>query len=76
MQVERGFRSGIMMMLDLLVVAVREMSVMTGILMVAFLVMTSRGAIMLGGLFVVHGGSSMMFRGGFRMVQGRVSLRA
>ena len=76
MQVERGFRSGVMMMFGLLVVAVREMSVMTGVLMVAFLVMTLRGAMMLGGLFVVLGGSSMMFGGGFRVVHGRVSLGA
>jgi hypothetical protein len=75
MQVERGFRSGIMMMFGLLVVAVREMRVVTRVLMVAFLVMTLRGAVMLGRLFVVHRGSSMMF-GGFCMVHGRVSLRA
>jgi len=76
MQVERGFRSCVMMMFGLLVVAVREMSVMTGVLMVAFLVMTLRGAMMLGGLFVVHGGLGMMFSGGFRMFHGSVSLGA
>jgi hypothetical protein len=76
MQVERGLRGGVMMMFGLLVVAVREMSVMTGLLMVALVVMILRGAMMLGGLFVVHGGSSMMFGGGFRMFHGKVSLRA
>ncbi|HXL64919.1 MAG TPA: hypothetical protein VN938_07670 [Xanthobacteraceae bacterium] len=76
MQVQRGLRSGIMMMFGLLVMAVREMRMVTGVLMVAFLMMTLRGAMMLGGLFVVLGGFSMMFGGGFRMVHGRVSLRA
>ena len=76
MQVERRLRGGVMMMFGLLVVTVREVSVMTGVLMVAFFVMTLRGAMMLGGLFVVHGGSSMMFGGGFRMFHGKISLRA
>src|SRR5277367_4556345 len=65
MQVERGLRGGVMMMFGLLVVTVSEMSVMARVLMVAFLVMIARGVMMLGGLFVVHGGFSMMFGGGF-----------
>jgi hypothetical protein len=76
MQVDRGLRGGVVMMFGLLVMAVREMSVMTGLLMVAFLVMTLRCAMMLGGLLVVLGRMSMMFGGGFRVFHGRVSLRA
>ena len=76
MQVERGLRSGVMMMFRLFVVAVREVSVMAGLLMVTFFVMVLRFAMMLGGLFVVLGGVSMMFGGGFRMFHGGVSLRA
>jgi hypothetical protein len=76
MQVERGLRGGVVMMFCLLVVAVREVSVMAGVLMVPFFVMVLRGAMVLGGLFVVLGGLSMMFGGGFRMFHGGVSLRA
>ena len=76
MQVERGLRGGVMMMFGLLVVGVREMSVMAGLLMVAFFVMLLRGAMMLRGLLVVLSGSSMMVGGGFRMFHGGVSLRA
>ena len=76
MEVERGLRSGVVMMFGLLVVAVREVSVMAGLLMVTFFVMVLRFAMMLGGLFVVLGGLSMMFGGGFRMFHGGVSSRA
>ena len=76
MQVERGLRSGVMMMFGLRVVAVREVSVMAGLLMVTFFVMVLRFAMMLGGLFMVLGGLSMMFGGGFRMFHGGVSSRA
>jgi hypothetical protein len=76
MQVDRGLRGGVMMMFGLLVMAVREMSVMAGLLMIAVLVMALRGAMMLGGLLVMFGGLSMMFGGGFRMFHGRISLRA
>ncbi len=69
MQVERGLRGGVVMMFGLLVVAVREVSVMA-------VVMVLRGAMMLGGLFVVLGGLGMMFGGGFRMFHGGVSSRA
>jgi hypothetical protein len=76
MEVERGLRGGVMMMFGLFVVAVREMSVMTRLLMLAVVVMVLRGAMMLGGLFVVLGGVSMMFGGGFRMFHSGVSSRA
>jgi hypothetical protein len=76
MQVERGLRGGVVMMFGLLVVAVREVSVMASLLMVAFVVMVLRFAMMLGGLFVMLGGLSMMFGGGFRMFHSGVSLRA
>jgi hypothetical protein len=76
MEVERGLRSGVVMMFGLLVVAVREVSVMAGLLMFTFFVMVLRGAMMLGCLFVVLGGVSMMFGGGFRMFHGGVSSRA
>jgi hypothetical protein len=65
MQVERGLRIGVMMMFGLLVVAVREVSVMAGLLMVTFFVVVLRFAMVLGGL-------SMMFGGGFRMFHGGV----
>jgi flagellar biosynthesis protein FliP len=61
MQVERGLRSGVMMMFGLLVVVVREVSVMAGLLMVTFFVMVLRFAMMLGGLFVVLGGVRAVF---------------
>ena len=76
MEVERGLRSGVVMMFGLLVVAVREVSVMAGLLMFTFFVMVLCGAMMLGGLFVVLGGVSVMFCGGFRMFHGGVSSRA
>ena len=76
MEVERGLRGGVVMMFGLLVVAVREVSVMAGLLMVTFFVMVLRGAMMLGGLFVVLGGVSMMFGGGCRMFHSGVSSRA
>ena len=42
MEVERGLRGGVVMVFGLLVVAVREVSVMAGLLMVTFFVMVLR----------------------------------